>query len=67
MREELNASKVFSSMTVFDMLREQLHMVFFYVNQVVSGKVSIDRVNDFLHDVRYSLYSVPSAINFSLD
>ncbi|KAF8058246.1 hypothetical protein FPV67DRAFT_1565726 [Lyophyllum atratum] len=50
MKQELNASKVFSSMTVFDMLRDQLHMVFYLINQVVTGKVSIDRVNDFLQN-----------------
>ncbi|KAF5377185.1 hypothetical protein D9615_006331 [Tricholomella constricta] len=50
MRQELSASTVFSSMTVFDMLRDQLHMVFYAVNQVVTGKVSIDRVNDFLQN-----------------
>ncbi|KAG5648265.1 hypothetical protein DXG03_006224 [Asterophora parasitica] len=50
MKEELSASTVFSSMTVFDMLRDQLHMVFYAVNQVVTGKVSIDRVDDFLQN-----------------
>ncbi|KAF5336910.1 hypothetical protein D9611_003444 [Ephemerocybe angulata] len=48
MRRELSASIVFSSMTVFDMLRSQLHIVFFVVNQSVTGKVSLDRVDDFL-------------------
>ncbi|KAG6837885.1 hypothetical protein H0H93_013038 [Arthromyces matolae] len=37
-----------NSMAVFDMLREQLHMVFYSVSRLVTGKVSIDRVNDFL-------------------
>ncbi|KAJ7102323.1 hypothetical protein B0H15DRAFT_943257 [Mycena belliarum] len=49
MKEELSASKVFSSMSVFDMLRNQLHFVFWSVNQTVTGKVSLDRVNEFLH------------------
>ncbi|TFK36798.1 hypothetical protein BDQ12DRAFT_699326 [Crucibulum laeve] len=44
------ASKVFSSMSIFDMLRDQLHMIFFYLSQAVTGKVSLDRVNDFLHN-----------------
>ncbi|KAG6808744.1 hypothetical protein H0H92_003040, partial [Tricholoma furcatifolium] len=48
MKQELSASKVFSSMTVFDMLRGQLHMVFRSFTQIVAGKVSIDRVDDFL-------------------
>ncbi|KAF8898485.1 hypothetical protein BD779DRAFT_1607278 [Infundibulicybe gibba] len=50
MKQDLNASKVFSSMSVFDMLRDQLHMVFYSINQSVTGKVSLDRVNDFLHN-----------------
>ncbi|KAL0950639.1 hypothetical protein HGRIS_007427 [Hohenbuehelia grisea] len=48
MKQELTASKVFSSMTVFDMLREQLHMVFWTVSSAIQGKVSLDRVNEFL-------------------
>ncbi|KAL0957018.1 hypothetical protein HGRIS_003119 [Hohenbuehelia grisea] len=49
MKQELTASKVFSSMTVFDMLRDQLHMVFLTISEVIRGKVSLDRVDDFLH------------------
>ncbi|KAH6916785.1 ATP-binding cassette transporter [Coprinopsis sp. MPI-PUGE-AT-0042] len=48
MKKELNASIVFSSMTVFDMLQQQLHMSFFFVNRSIAGRVSLDRVNDFL-------------------
>ncbi|KAF9455005.1 hypothetical protein P691DRAFT_813919 [Macrolepiota fuliginosa MF-IS2] len=48
MKEELRASIVFSSMSVFDLLREQLYMAFYMVNSLVAGKVSLDRVNDFL-------------------
>ncbi|KAF9458727.1 P-loop containing nucleoside triphosphate hydrolase protein [Collybia nuda] len=50
MKQELSASKVFSSMAVFDMLRDQLHLVFYSITQLVTGKVSLDRVNDFLHN-----------------
>ncbi|KAF7322651.1 ATP-binding cassette transporter [Mycena chlorophos] len=49
MKENLSASKVFSSMSVFDMLRNQLHFIFWALAQVVTGKVSLDRVNEFLH------------------
>jgi hypothetical protein len=51
MERQLSASIVFSSMTVFDMLRDQLHIVFFVVNQSITGKVSLDRVDDFLKNV----------------
>ncbi|KAJ7139685.1 hypothetical protein C8R44DRAFT_867802 [Mycena epipterygia] len=49
MKENLSASKVFSSMSVFDMLRGQMHFIFWALSQTVTGKVSLDRVNEFLH------------------
>ncbi|KAJ7456632.1 hypothetical protein FB451DRAFT_1048362 [Mycena latifolia] len=49
MKEDLSASKVFSSMSVFDMLRGQLQFIFWSLSQTVTGKVSLDRVNEFLH------------------
>lgn len=52
MKKELNASVVFSSITVFDMLRQQLFISVRTIGQAVQGKVSLDRVNDFLRNVR---------------
>ncbi|KAK7064563.1 ATP-binding cassette transporter [Favolaschia claudopus] len=49
MKESLTASKVFSSMSVFDMLRNQLHFIFWALSQAITGKVSLDRVNEYLH------------------
>ncbi|KAJ6466832.1 multidrug resistance-associated ABC transporter [Mycena sanguinolenta] len=58
MKQELNASKVFSSMTVFDMLRSSLQLVFLSITQLMTGKVSLDRVDSFLKETelldRYS-------------
>lgn len=51
MKQELRASIVFSSMTVFDLLRDQLYTAFFLVSNLVAGKVSLDRVDDFLKNV----------------
>ncbi|KAJ6585523.1 multidrug resistance-associated ABC transporter [Mycena capillaripes] len=48
--EELSVSKVFSSMGVFDLLRTQLWFTFFCISTAVNGKVSLDRLNDFLHN-----------------
>lgn len=48
MNGQLNASKVFSSMTVFDMLGQQLHMMSMLMMRSITGKVSLDRVNEFL-------------------
>ncbi|KAJ7480955.1 hypothetical protein FB451DRAFT_1031097, partial [Mycena latifolia] len=50
MKQELSASKVFSSMAVFDLLRAQLYFTFYCVTMVVNAKVSLDRLNDFLHN-----------------
>ncbi|KAF7440791.1 hypothetical protein PC9H_001139 [Pleurotus ostreatus] len=51
MKQDLSASIVFSSMTVFDILRGQLHMISNTLTVVIKGKVSLDRVNEFLHKV----------------
>lgn len=50
MGQNLTASKVFSSMTIFDILRDQLNMVFFSIPRFTQAKVSLDRVNSFLTD-----------------
>lgn len=59
MKQDLSASIVFSSMTVFDIIRGQLHMISNTLTVVIKGKVSLDRVNEFLHKV--SLFLTPLA------
>ncbi|PVG02126.1 hypothetical protein CPB86DRAFT_772767 [Serendipita vermifera] len=49
-KHDLTASRVFSSMAVFDMLRDQLHIVLWGVGAVIQGKVSLDRLTDFLEN-----------------
>ncbi|KAF8994841.1 P-loop containing nucleoside triphosphate hydrolase protein [Hymenopellis radicata] len=41
---------VFSSMAVFEMLQQQLHEIFNLITTSIAGKVSVDRLNDFLKD-----------------
>jgi ABC-type multidrug transport system fused ATPase/permease subunit len=48
-KRALTAGKVFSSIAVFELIREQLHQVTWFVTCVIQGKVSIERVNDFLN------------------
>ncbi|KAJ7268668.1 hypothetical protein B0H12DRAFT_1009709 [Mycena haematopus] len=48
--QNLSASKVFSSMAIFDMLRHQLWFTFHCISTAVNGKVSLDRLDDFLHN-----------------
>ncbi|KAF7325835.1 ATP-binding cassette transporter [Mycena kentingensis (nom. inval.)] len=50
MKRELRPSIVFSTMPVFDMLRNQLHMMNYRIIQFIDAKVSIDRINSFLHN-----------------
>ncbi|KZV98610.1 P-loop containing nucleoside triphosphate hydrolase protein [Exidia glandulosa HHB12029] len=46
----LSASVVFSSMAVFEMLRDQLHIAFHVIPACVHAKVSLDRLTDFLNN-----------------
>ncbi|KAF8904953.1 P-loop containing nucleoside triphosphate hydrolase protein [Mucidula mucida] len=48
MKGELTASIVFSSMAVFEMLQQQLHEIFNFITTSIAGKVSVDRINEFL-------------------
>ncbi|KAJ7123848.1 P-loop containing nucleoside triphosphate hydrolase protein [Mycena crocata] len=50
MKQELRPSVVFSTMPVFDMLRNQLHNANYRFIQFIDAKVSLDRINDFLHN-----------------
>lgn len=74
MKKQLTASRVFSSMTVFDILQENLHTVFGFLPMIIQGeypitlievginiqiaKVSLDRVNEFVHQVLAFLNTV---------
>ncbi|KAJ6468064.1 P-loop containing nucleoside triphosphate hydrolase protein [Mycena vitilis] len=48
MGQSLNASKVFSSMTMFDILRDSIAQITHWLNDLITGKVSLDRLNEFL-------------------
>ena len=48
----LSSSRVFSSMVVFELLRGQLRIFGFQIPSMIQGKVSLERLDDFLHDVR---------------
>jgi hypothetical protein len=56
-KQRLDAATVFSSIGVFDVLRNQLNMMFWHIPMTIQGKVSLDRINDFLQNVRsYLIY-----------
>ncbi|KAF5384757.1 hypothetical protein D9757_006267 [Collybiopsis confluens] len=48
MKQTIKASIIFSSMTVFDMLRDQMRIIFRSVNDTMTAKVSLDRISNFL-------------------
>ncbi|CAE6385646.1 unnamed protein product [Rhizoctonia solani] len=47
-KQTLDASMVFSSIGVFELLRNQLHFLFSEITIAIQAKVSLDRVDDFL-------------------
>ncbi|KAH9986083.1 hypothetical protein BJV74DRAFT_845474 [Russula compacta] len=50
MKKALTPSAVFSSMAVFDLLRDQLHSIFWMIPMFIQARVSLDRVDDFLRN-----------------
>lgn len=49
-KNKLTAATVFTSMTVFELLKGQMFMAFFFVSQFVTSYVSLKRINKFLHE-----------------
>lgn len=54
MKQQLTASRVFSSLAVFEMLAQNMHSIFSYVPMMIQAKVSLDRVSEFITQVRLS-------------
>ncbi|OCH83833.1 P-loop containing nucleoside triphosphate hydrolase protein [Obba rivulosa] len=50
MKQELSASKLFSSIAVFDILRGSLAITTGFLPSCIQGKVSLERVQDFLRN-----------------
>ncbi|KAJ7092446.1 P-loop containing nucleoside triphosphate hydrolase protein [Mycena belliarum] len=50
MKQDLTASKVFSSMTVFNMLKISVESIISSWTQFLTSKVSLDRMDDFLRN-----------------
>ncbi|KAK7690650.1 hypothetical protein QCA50_005749 [Cerrena zonata] len=49
LKREFTASMVFSSLVVLEMLGDRLESFFQMVPSIVTAKVSLDRINDFIH------------------
>ncbi|RPD55459.1 P-loop containing nucleoside triphosphate hydrolase protein [Lentinus tigrinus ALCF2SS1-7] len=50
MKGELTASKVFSAIAVFDMLRMNIQATFWDISFLVQANVSLERISDFLYN-----------------
>ncbi|KAF9009619.1 multidrug resistance-associated ABC transporter [Cyathus striatus] len=50
MKQELSASKIFSSTPVFSLIRMEFYKVSSMMNKMVRGKISLDRLDDFLQN-----------------
>ncbi|KAL7281057.1 hypothetical protein ACG7TL_004359 [Trametes sanguinea] len=50
MKGELTASKLFSSNAAFSLIQQQMHMIFYYIPTLIQARVSLDRINGFLHE-----------------
>ncbi|KAF4617689.1 hypothetical protein D9613_006261 [Agrocybe pediades] len=50
MKGELTSSKIFSSMPIFSMIRMQLNTISSQITIIIQGKVSLDRVDNFLKE-----------------
>ncbi|KAG9043232.1 hypothetical protein FS837_009847, partial [Tulasnella sp. UAMH 9824] len=48
MKKQLSASVIFSSIAVFDVIRQMLYLTAWELPRMISAKVSLDRTNDFL-------------------
>ncbi|TFK92734.1 P-loop containing nucleoside triphosphate hydrolase protein [Polyporus arcularius HHB13444] len=46
---ELTASRLFSSFAAFDTIQHQLHVIFYVIPVLTQARVSLDRINEFMH------------------
>ncbi|KAI0373549.1 multidrug resistance-associated ABC transporter [Pilatotrama ljubarskyi] len=63
MKGELTASKLFSSNAAFMLIQQEMHQIFFMIPRITQGRVSIDRINSFLHEARTELLDEFAATN----
>ncbi|KAH8086658.1 multidrug resistance-associated ABC transporter [Cristinia sonorae] len=50
MKQTLEASTVFASMAIFEIVQEHFAGMFYIIPPIISAKVSLDRMNDFLNE-----------------
>ncbi|EIN07961.1 P-loop containing nucleoside triphosphate hydrolase protein [Punctularia strigosozonata HHB-11173 SS5] len=50
MKQELTASRIFTSISVFNIMKGQIQSLTFMLPMIISAKVSLDRISEFLND-----------------
>ncbi|KAH8086659.1 hypothetical protein BXZ70DRAFT_1067810 [Cristinia sonorae] len=50
MKQSLEASTVFASMAIFEIVQEHFAGMFYIIPPIIAAKVSLDRMNDFLNE-----------------
>ncbi|KIJ48474.1 hypothetical protein M422DRAFT_247819 [Sphaerobolus stellatus SS14] len=67
LRRPLDAATVFTALTVFEILQNQVRHVFYYVPAVIKGKVSLDRIDDFINNTELlDVYTPESEASITL-
>ncbi|KIJ49985.1 hypothetical protein M422DRAFT_246356 [Sphaerobolus stellatus SS14] len=67
LRRPLDAATVFTALTVFNILQGQVRRVFFFVPAVIKGKVSLDRIDDFINNTELlDVYTPESEASITL-
>ncbi|KAJ7578270.1 P-loop containing nucleoside triphosphate hydrolase protein [Mycena floridula] len=68
MGQALTPAIVFSSVAVFDFINQLMRQFLFFVTNIINGKVSLDRVNEFLHDTELlDTYSGNASVDLALE
>ncbi|KIJ23038.1 hypothetical protein M422DRAFT_105687, partial [Sphaerobolus stellatus SS14] len=67
LRRPLDAATMFTALTVFEILQDQGRRVFFFVPAVIKGKVSLDRIDDFISNTELlDVYTPESEASITL-
>ncbi|KAJ7091800.1 P-loop containing nucleoside triphosphate hydrolase protein [Mycena epipterygia] len=62
MKQPLTPAIVFSSIAVFDSLGYKIRLFLFYLNNTITGKVSLDRIDTFLHETELlDVFTAPTS------
>ncbi|KAJ7578610.1 P-loop containing nucleoside triphosphate hydrolase protein [Mycena floridula] len=68
MGQALTPAIVFSSVAVFDQIKQMMRQFIFVLTRIINGKVSLDRVNEFLHETELlDAYSGNASVNLALE